>query len=216
MTWHAESLSPATRAAADLVRRAGAAAGFYLVGGTALALHLGHRFSEDLDLFSETADLREPQRLSILEGLARAGAKPAVRHSQDGWLQAALGAVPLTFLRYPYPLLKPSLDWDGIAVADVPDIALMKVSAIVGRGTKRDFLDLYAICRKTPLETILRLTGRKFKGHPDIMVQASYALTYFEDAEKDRMPRLIERFDWKTIRRFFEVETPKAFRSLTS
>ncbi|MFA6317651.1 MAG: nucleotidyl transferase AbiEii/AbiGii toxin family protein [Elusimicrobiota bacterium] len=215
MTWHAEALNPPTRTAADLVRRSGVSKGFYLVGGTALALHLGHRFSQDLDFFSGTALIDERQRQVILESLSRAGAAPEVRHSQDGWLQAALGAVPLTFLRYPYPLLSEASDWDGIAVAGIPDIALMKVSAIIGRGTKRDFLDLYAICRKRPLEEILRLAGGKFKGHQDLMVQASYALIYFDDAEKDPMPRLIERFDWPAIRRYFEKEVPKAFKRLT-
>ncbi len=211
-TWHPEALSPLTRKAAAAARGAGVCAGFYLVGGTALALHLGHRFSDDLDFFSPSAKLDAPERARILEALR--GSSPQVRHENDGWLQASIGPVPVTFLRYSYPVLKPLLDWDGLAVADVPDIALMKISAIIGRGTRRDFLDLFAILPMLPLRECFQLARRKFPDNPDFAAQASYALTYFEDAEKQPMPRLIKPVDWAEIRGYFEREVPKVFRRL--
>lgn len=215
MKWHEEALSPKTRQAADVLRKSGVHLGFYLVGGTGLALQFGHRFSEDLDFFSLSHPLDAIQRQKILEKLKPFG-KVEIQHEKDGWLQIFLNQMPVTFLSYPYPLLEGLLDWDGVAVTSLEDIALMKINAIVGRGTKRDFLDLYAICRQKNLGSLLALAEKKFPDHRDFLVQASYALVYFEDAEKDKMPRLIWKLDWEKIKTFFLKEVPPIFRRLLS
>lgn len=213
MKWHPETLTPLTGKVAEILKRSQAPAGFYLVGGTGLALMLGHRYSEDLDFFTPSNLLEAREREALLEML-RPVLKVEIQRQNGGWLHLFLNGLSVTFLRYPYPLLKGLLNWNGIAVAHPDDIALMKISAIIGRGTKKDFLDLYALCQERDLAEYLALAKRKFPEHRNFLTQASYALAYFQDAEKERMPRLIQKYDWDTIRSFFEREAPRAFRKL--
>lgn len=212
MSWHTETLSPATLRAAGRIRTSGAHRGFCLVGGTGLALQLGHRYSEDLDFFSGTNELAAPDRRRILAALGAAVSN--VKDDKDGWLNLVVDDVTATFLRYGYPLIEPALDWDGIAVASVDDIAAMKITAIVSRGRKRDFVDLFAVCRRAGLGRVLSLAKAKYPDHKDLLVNASYALTYFDDAEKDPMPRLIKSCDWDAVKAYFVKEAPKAFDRL--
>ncbi|MBI3554613.1 MAG: nucleotidyl transferase AbiEii/AbiGii toxin family protein [Elusimicrobia bacterium] len=211
--WREAALTRPTRAVADGLRRSGAHSHFVLVGGTALALQLGHRFSQDLDFFSGSEALDAAGREKILGSLAAVG-RVEITHQKDGWLQLFVSEIPVTFLKYPYPWLEEPLDWRGIAVASIPDIAVMKINAIIGRGTRRDFLDLYAICQDGGLRELLRRCGEKYPDQRDFLVQASYALVYFDDAEKDRMPRLIRSYDWDKIKEFFQREAPKALGNL--
>lgn len=116
------------------------------------------------------------------------------------------------WLEYRYPLLKPVSRWKGLAVASIEDISAMKVSAIVGRGSRKDFIDLYWISRKAGLETILRWAERKFSGHADFILQAARALVFFEDAEKEPLPRLLKQLSWGEVRACFEKEVPACVR----
>ena len=206
MTWHEKALDAKAKTAA--ARLASACPGFYLAGGTGLALRLGHRVSLDLDLFSADNSLANNERAAILEGLKSSGGLE-VAESKDGTCHLVLEATRVSLLRYPYPLLKPTSGWRGLAVASLEDIAAMKVSAIIGRGAKKDFVDLYEVCGGLGLEAVLEAASKKYRHHADFILQAARALVFFEDAEKDPMPRLLKRMSWERIKAYFEKEVPR-------
>lgn len=116
---------------------------YYLAGGTALSLHFGHRFSNDLDFFSQKPD--KPQ--TIIANLKDVG-ELEVFQNNAGTFNGQLNKVELSFFIYPYKTILPLVDYKNINVASVTDIACMKLDAISSRGTKRDFIDLYAICTR--------------------------------------------------------------------
>jgi hypothetical protein len=92
------------------------------------------------------------------------------------------------------------------------DISAMKLSAVTGRGSKKDFIDLFFVCRLHSIDEIFKWATKKFPEHPNFVVQAAKALVYFEDAEKEPMPKMLKSADWKVIKSFFEKEIPKLFR----
>ncbi len=211
LSWHEEVLDAAGHRAAS--RLAPLAGQFYLAGGTALALRLGHRVSLDLDLFSSENPLGFAQR-GALVGALKASGTVEVRESADGTLHLILEGTRVSLLRYAYPLLGKADVWRGVRVASIEDIAAMKLSAVVGRGSKKDFLDLYRLARELPLGKMLELARRKFPEHPDFPLQAAKALVYFADADSEPAPRLLEEFDWSEVKRFSEREGPRAVSRL--
>ena len=91
----------------------------------------------------------------------------------------------------------------------------MKVEAIGQRGTRRDFIDLYFICRsRMALTEALEWHRRKFVGLNVNVVHLIKALAYFEDAEADPMPEMLRQVAWPDVRRFFEQATGALFRQL--
>ncbi len=115
----------------------------------------------------------------------------------------------MSFLGYEYPVLFPTHAYLGVAVADPLDIACMKVSAIAGRSTKRDFVDLYIAAQRYGLIEILRLFDRKYAQTHYSRIHILKSLTFFSDAEKDPMPHMLIALDWDTVKRFFLVESPR-------
>ena len=111
---------------------------FYLTGGTALALNYGHRKSDDLDFFS-------PNRFSAaaLQTELEQPFRFRLRVQSEGTLHCELNKVKVSFLYYPYPVLRRFLRYQGVAVSHPMDIALTKITAIAQRGSRRDFVDLY-------------------------------------------------------------------------
>jgi len=86
------------------------------------------------------------------------------------------------------------------SLASLPDLACMKLSAIVQRGSKKDFIDIFALEeKKFPLKKMLSYYQKKF-GLKDIG-NILYALSYFDDADKERMPNMLWKTDWNTIKR---------------
>lgn len=213
MSWHLEALPPEALAMISRLAALPALRDFYLAGGTALALRRGHRVSVDLDFFSAREALQEggrqrlKERLSPLQGFR-------VREEKEGTLHVLLGGMEISFLRYRYPLLRRVGLWKGLRIASLHDIGLMKIGAIIGRGSRKDFRDLREIAREVPIERLLRLAPRKFPDSEDFLFQASKALVYFEDAEAEPEPRLLRREPWEEIKRFFAKEVPRVFRRL--
>ncbi|MBI2070355.1 MAG: nucleotidyl transferase AbiEii/AbiGii toxin family protein [Elusimicrobia bacterium] len=211
MPWHPQAMTNDCRQTARLLLTLPQLKKFYLAGGTALALQFGHRVSMDLDFFSPDYPL-DPSHLEALKtGLRKIG-RFAIRKEEEGTLHVVILETAVSFLRYPYPALKPLLSWEGLAVASYEDIALMKIGAIIGRGAKKDFIDLYTISQKIPLTDLLKLSEQKFKHSADFYLQAAKALVYFDDAESDPSPRLLKPARWPQIKKYFEQEVPKAVK----
>jgi predicted nucleotidyltransferase component of viral defense system len=197
-----KGLSERTQSNLELLRKVAFAKDYYLAGGTSLSLHYGHRFSNDLDFFSQYPVEPEIIRLE----LSKIG-KLEILQNDKGTFNGLLNEVKLSFFIYPYPLLVPSLDFDGIKVADIPDIAAMKIDAVSSRGTKRDFIDLYFICKRfKPIEELLAIFEKKFSGVKFNELHIVKSLVYFTDAEDQEMPKMIEKVEWKEVKSFFEKE----------
>lgn len=182
---------------------------WYLAGGTALALHAGHRQSQDLDFFSPVSDF--------------ATGKLVARFPKDKWktniareatVYGELLGAKVSFIAYPFFVVKETLSQYGaVRVLSPRDIAVMKIIAISQRGRKRDFVDLYwyALYQEPLIEAVRRLPEQ----YPHIAHNYQHivkSLMYFADAERDPMPRLFFKADWRTIKAYFKREAPKAAR----
>lgn len=169
---------------------------FYLAGGTALALQLGHRRSADLDWFTGQT-VRDP--LLLARNLQAAGLPLVVAGSERGTLHGTVSGIRVTLLEYRYPLLSPLIaGLFSAPLASLGDLAAMKLAAVAQRGSRKDFVDLYALGRRIPLARMLRLYQRKY-GVRDIG-HVLFALTYFDDADVERMPRMLLEFSWPAIK----------------
>lgn len=210
----ADALAPAARAAAARVAALPALADFYLAGGAALALHLGHRTARDLDLMSATARLAPADRRDLLADLLAAEPATRVETARDGYLFVRLpGAVALRCFWYPYPPLEPFAEFGGLAVASLFDLVLMKVGAVISRGTRRDFVDLYLACRALPLERALARAEEKFGHVGDFAHEARKALADLADAEDEPLPALAVPLDWDEVARWARAEARAGARA---
>lgn len=182
---------------------------FYLAGGTALALHLGHRFSLDLDLF--TPEEFNPKDIS--QNLKTLG-KLTIDRDNQGTLLGYLNGVKVSFFHYPYPLVFPTKKYLGVRVADMRDIACMKIDALSTRGTRRDFVDLYFICQKEKLLGLFRIFEKKYKGVHYNLFHLIKSLTYFVDAEGEEMSRMAVPVKWLEVKELFIREVREISQKL--
>lgn len=178
------------------------ARGFRLGGGTGLALLLGHRMSEDFDWFS-TEPMAHPMLLA--REIQDEGVALRVQQVARGTIHGTVDGLRLSLLEFSYPLLAEPIRWPEheLAVLSLDDIACMKLSAIAQRGSRKDFVDLLALVQEhRPLGELLELYRRKFDvqeiGH------LLYSLVYFEDAEAERMPKMLWAVEWRAVRKRIE------------
>jgi len=192
----------------------GWASEFYLAGGAASALYLGHRPAHGLDLMSATCRLQPAERRDLLFDLLALENATRVETARDGYLFAHLpGPVALRFFWYPYPLADPAEEVCGLAVVSRLDLALMKLGAVISRGTKRDFVELFLLCRELPLATVLERSAEKFGHVGDFPLQAWKALADPSDAEDDAMPRLTIGVTWEEVRHWAQTEAAAGGRA---
>jgi hypothetical protein len=173
---------------------------FYLAGGTALSLHLGHRRSVDLDFFSPTEDI--PTIRAVLEE-SLAAFHPTLADSAWGNLVYLAKDVRVGFYGYGFPLVAPLIEIENLRLASVEDIALMKLDALLSRAARKDFYDLYFICQKISLRQLFDLAPQKYPNVRDFEVQTVKRLVYFENAEADVDPILLQPVSWQAVKEFF-------------
>jgi hypothetical protein len=189
----ADQLSILQQSAAFLAEQ-----GFYLAGGTALAIYYAHRRSADLDWFT-IQPIDDP--LQLAQSLKDAGLALTIDQIALGTLHARVGEVRASFFEFRYPLLQPVNRWQdtGCNLASLDDLACMKLSAIAQRGSKKDFFDLHAlVTRHRPLAEVLSLYRQKF-GVSDIS-SVLYGLAYFDDADDEPDPVLLWDIPWRTVK----------------
>jgi hypothetical protein len=197
MTWHREILPIKQQHVLAQIGPKVAEHGFYLAGGTAVALHLGHRRSVDLDWFTDQG-LPDPQRLA--QDLREQGVAFVTRKVAPGTLHGSVRGVRVSFLGYRYTLLAALRPWrDGTRIASRADLAAMKLAAVAQRGAKKDFLDIYALgIRRRSLRQMLRAYQKKYVTQD--LTHLMYSLAYFDDAEGERMPRMFWDVTWRTVK----------------
>lgn len=170
--------------------------GFYLAGGTGLALHIGHRKSVDIDLFS--IDKFDTDRLSF--SVSEIG---TITAAEEGTIHAFFGETKVSFLHYPYPLLDNVQVYKGIAVADLKDIACMKVMAVSQRAEKKDFFDLYEIFQKLTPAELGRLMIQKYGDKRINPYHILKSFFYFADAEESLDPVSLRNITWEDVKQYF-------------
>ncbi len=168
-----------------------------LVGGTALALHIGHRTSIDLDLFGKI----RTDEFGISSAVNSLGNAKIIKKSPNIFIYI-INSIKVDFVNYPFAWLDSETVENDIRLAGMRDIAAMKLSAITGRGTKKDFIDLYFLLRTFTLKEMLGFYGRKFPEASEFLVLKS--LTYFGDAESDETPTIFEDITWTEIKEFLK------------
>lgn len=150
-----------TKQAVSLFSKLGRLRSFYLVGGTALALHIGHRVSVDFDLFSE-----EPLPQGLLQKIKGifSGTSIEVTYRNTDQINVLLGGVKTTFFNYPYPVIESLITYQGVSIASIAEIAAMKAFAIGKRLSYKDYVDWYFLLsqRHITLPAIIQLAQRKF------------------------------------------------------
>lgn len=164
-----------------------------LVGGTALALQIGHRKSIDLDFFGAMTSSLEELTFTISDF---ASVQPLSSSKLMRFMN--VNGVKVDIVSYPYEWIDKPVIEDGVVLAGIKDIAAMKLSAITNRGTKKDFIDLYFLLQKYTLLEMLGFYQQKYADSQLFTILRS--LTYFEDAEADPMPSMLAPVKWPQIK----------------
>ena len=165
-----------------------------LVGGTALALQYGHRQSIDLDFFGILPEDKE----KLVEMTKRVG-NVLVTNRSKMILQTVINQIKVDFVDYSrYKWIDEPVMGDGFVLASDKDIAAMKVNAIIGRGTRKDFIDLYVLLQHYSLLEIMAFYKQKYPEFSEY--RALLSMTYFEDAEMQDMPKMFIDTSWDTMK----------------
>lgn len=165
-----------------------------LVGGTALALQYGHRQSIDLDFFGILPEEKE----ELVEMTKRVG-NVLVTNRSKMILQTVINQIKVDFVDYSrYKWIDEPVLGDGFVLASDKDIAAMKVNAIIGRGTRKDFIDLYVLLQHYSLLEIMAFYKQKYPEFSEY--RALLSMTYFEDAEMQDMPKMFIDTSWDTMK----------------
>ena len=169
---------------------------FYLAGGTALALHLGHRKSIDLDLFSEN----EFDVVHLEEKVLEIHDSTAIK-SESRTLKIAVGNSSVSFFHYPYALLEKCVLWRGVRLASLEDILCMKMIAISQRAEKKDFFDLFELLKHFTPEQIKELLIKKYEKNKLNCYHLLRSVFFFDDAEASPDPISLNNTTWKQVKK---------------
>lgn len=165
-----------------------------LVGGTALALQYGHRRSVDLDLFGfATEDFDEITQIfkSNFQSVKQISCTKRIKIY-------SINDIKVDIVNYDYPWISDCIEENGIRLASVQDIAAMKVNAIIGRGTKKDFVDIYFLLQHFTFEQLIQLYLKKYTDGSEY--RALLSMSYFEDAEPQPMPYMFAPIEWSDMK----------------
>lgn len=166
-----------------------------LVGGTALALQYGHRQSIDLDFFGEMTNTPD----EIINKMSEFG-DCVVLNNQKSILQLVVSGVKVDVIDYSlYKWIDSPVCENGLKLASVQDIAAMKINAIEGRGSRKDFIDVYMLLKKYSLDEILGFYKQKYPNYS--IFRALLSLTFFEDAERESMPIMLIDDSWGQMKK---------------
>lgn len=199
-----ESISQETKLVLEKISQSDLAEKFYLAGGTALALQLGHRQSIDLDWFCET-DFSNQEIKSRLSKLG----KFKITSESAGTVNGLLDNVRVSFLRYQYKLLFPLVALGKVKLADERDIAAMKIDAVSSRGSKKDFIDIFFLLNKYSLAEIVGFFEKKYAEIDYNKLHILKSLIYFTDADDEPMPMMLRNINWEQVKKGIQEKVNK-------
>lgn len=191
---HYETIAPATRELLNRLMSDDRLQDFILVGGTSLALQLGHRLSVDLDLFIDT-DFNEETLRAYLEKNYHFQADFMERSTVKG----EIDGVQIDCIAHCYPWLKPCRQEDGLRLAQLEDISAMKLNAIAGNGTRiKDFIDLAYLSSTFSLQQMLGFYEQKY--HSNTLMPLK-GLIFFDDINREEPVHMADGkpLNWKRI-----------------
>lgn len=169
-----------------------------LVGGTSLALQIGHRESIDLDFFGSL----DADKIEIRNALDKIGELKKKQSTKNINIFMVDG-IKVDIVNYPYPWLEKISKEDSLTLAGKKDIAAMKLSAIAGRGSKKDFIDLYFLLKEFSLKEMIEFYKQKYQDGSVFMVLRS--LAYFEDADEEPIPKMLVPVTWEKVKQKISV-----------
>lgn len=212
---HGSALNEQARSLATELAHRGWVAETYLAGSAALALYIDHRPVRDLDIMAPTNRLGGPERRDLLADLLDLDASFEVETARDGFLYIRQASgVALRVFHYPYPLIAPAESFAELAVASATDLGLMKIAAIISRGTKRDFVDLYLLARHLSLDDLLESALDKFGHVRDFPLQALKGLADLTLTQGEPMPKLNDQsLDWRDVESWLTDEIQRLGRN---
>lgn len=184
---------------------------FYLAGGTALAIQIGHRTSLDMDFYTK----KEFDTRKLIEDFNKRFEKVQEIYIAENTLSLEVNDIEISFFKYQYSLVKPLKKEENIFIASLEDIAAMKIIAISQRGIKRDFIDIYFLMRFLGLNNILELTKKKY---PSFNIYVGLqGIVYFKDADndiKENRFQLLKRVNWQEVKDYILEEVRKVKKLL--
>ena len=180
---------------------------FYLVGGTALALQIGHRLSEDIDLF--TLEIFDYERL--LDKISATFPDREIVNEAENTLMVKVRGVKVDFIRHNYPLLLSVINDENVRMWSKQDIAAMKLGAIAGRGAKKDFYDLYFLLQEFSVAQLFEFYKQKYNQQQVFHLVRS--IQYFDDAEGDIDPVVFNKLKWADVKSFIEKSVNNYLRN---
>jgi hypothetical protein len=200
-----KTLIPNAKKYLEILGRSGLLSNSYLAGGTGLALQLGHRISEDFDFFT-TIDFIPRNFSSDLSKIFKFREEKTSR----GTLVGSINGIRFSLFNYNYPLIFSPVEYLSIKIADLRDIAAMKIDTIASRGMKRDFIDLYYICQVGhELNVLFKIYEKKYHTSNSSITHLKKSLIYFDDADPDQTPRMIKKAKWSDVKNWYQKEIKK-------
>ena len=157
---------------------------FYLAGGTALALHLGHRDSMDFDFFSEE-DLHTEELFEQLRKFFEGHKLLKIQEEPNTLTVLIDESVKISFFTYKYKLIDKTISDENLTYASIADIGCMKLSTITGRASNKDYIDLYFILKLFSLSDLLDKAHGKYPQLDRNLILKS--LVYFEDVTQEKI-----------------------------
>jgi predicted nucleotidyltransferase component of viral defense system len=170
---------------------------FDLAGGTTLALYLGHRVSIDLDFFT-TQEFDSTKLVNLLEDKYQLSSIIASKNALSIYILYNEKNIKIDFLRHNYKIIKPSVIEDGVRLHSIEDVAAMKLSAVLNRGAKKDFYDIYELLKHYSLHELVSFFKIKYPNTNVLMLIKS--LDYFLDADVEPDPIALNKAKWIDIK----------------
>ena len=191
---HYETIDPKTLGLLKKLQKIKAFSYLRLVGGTSLALQIGHRESIDIDLFGEI----KTDNITIAKELDKIGNITIIKKSESINIYL-INNIKVDIVNYHYKWIDEKIIEDDLILASKKDIAAMKLAAITGRGTKKDFIDLFFLLKEYTFVEILNFYKDKYHDGSEFLVLKS--LLYFEDAERNEEPKFFKQYNWDEIKK---------------
>ena len=177
-----------------------------LVGGTALALQYGHRRSVDLDFFGQTTESVEELSDALRENIGNLTLLSASKTIRVYKIRD----IKVDIVNYSYPWIDEALKEDGFMLASPKDIAAMKVNAVIGRGTKKDFIDIYFLLQHYSFDQLMQFYLEKYADGSEY--RALLSMTYFGDADLQPIPYMFSNITWESIKEKILLEVERYTR----
>lgn len=170
---------------------------YNLVGGTGLSLKLGHRISIDIDLFSKEKIENEVIINCLSETFQN---KFVLISSNKVGIFCKINNIKVDLIHYNFDLINPIEEFEDVRIVSSEDIAAMKIQAILGRGVKKDFYDLFELLNQFSLNEIIQFHKSKYPLQT-LNITIPQAITYFEDADESEDPISLRNETWDEVKK---------------